>query len=58
MEPYKCTKAGPKVGKKPFLIFHYMLILVPFQNQFYVFEVHFVVDPSVFVDASGYKNDL
>ena len=35
-----------------------MLIHVPFQNQSNVFEVHFVVDPSVFVDASGNKNDL
>ena len=33
-----------------------MLNLVPFENKSYVFEVHFVVDPSVFVDASGYQN--
>ena len=57
MEPYKCTKAGPKVGKKPFMIL-IMLTLVLFQNKSFVFEVDFVVDPSVFVDASGYKNDL
>ena len=35
-----------------------MLNLVPFENKSFVFEVDIVVDPSVFVDASGYKNDL
>ena len=31
--------------------------LVPFQNKSFLFKVDFVVDPSVFVDASGYQND-